>query len=197
VDSTAEALARLRRFARPVNSGLPAVDVALGDLRGLLVDAGVAFRIVGGVAVVHHGYTRTSEDLAVLVETDAGARIDAGLAAHGFERTSPARLRHSATAVRVDLLVAGEPLPRDPSQRYPSPDALGASPRDPQIASLPGLVELKLHARRHRDLADVVELMKRLDEAHYIEVEAAVDRGLRPELARLRRDALEERAGEE
>jgi hypothetical protein len=197
VDSTAEALARLRRFARPVNSELPPVDVALGELRKLLVNAGVVFRIVGGVAVVHHGYARTTEDLDVLVEADAAPRIDAQLAIHGFERTSPNRLRHLATGVRVDVLVAGAPLPRDPSRKYPSPDLLGASPRDAQIASLRGLVELKLYAKRHRDLGDVVELLKRLDDAHYTEIEASVERTLRPELARLRRDALEELGSEE
>jgi hypothetical protein len=192
VDSTAEALARLRRFARPVNSEIPAVDVALGELRKLLVDAGVAFRLVGGVAVVHHGYARTTEDLDVLVEAAAVPRIDARLAAHAFERTSPARLRHAPTGVRVDLLVEGAPLPRDATRTYPSPEAVGESPRDPHVASLRGLVELKLRARRHRDLADVVELVKRLDEIRYTELEASVDPPLRPDLAGLRRDALEE-----
>jgi hypothetical protein len=192
VDSTAEALARLRRFVRPVNSELPPVDVALGELRKLLEDAGVAFRLVGGVAVVHHGYARTTEDLDVLVASDAPPRIDAHLASHGFERTSAARLRHVPTGVRVDLLVEGTPLPRDATRAYPSPDTLGQSPRDPHVTSLRGLVELKLRSHRHRDLADVVELLKRLDEPRYTEVEATIDRSLRPELASLRRDALEE-----
>jgi hypothetical protein len=192
VDSTAEALARLRRFARPVNSEIPPVDVALGELRRLLEDAGVVYRIVGGVAVVHHGYVRTTEDLDVLVEAGATPRIDARLEAHAFERTSPARLRHVPSGVRVDLLVEGTRLPRDATRAYPAPAALGESPRDPHVASLRGLVELKLHARRHRDLADVVELLKRLDEVRYTELEASVDPPLRPELAGLRRDALEE-----
>jgi hypothetical protein len=191
VDSTAEALARLRRFASPVNSELPPVDVALGELRALLKDAGVDFRIVGGVAVVHHGYLRTTEDVDVLVAAGARPRIDAQLAAHGFEQASASRLRHVASGVRVDLLVAGEPLPRGAGV-YPSPESLGTSPRDAAVVSLGGLVTLKLAARRHRDLADVVELLKRLDEAHYLEVEASVDRSLRPELAQLRRDALDE-----
>jgi hypothetical protein len=195
VDSTAEALARLRRFARPVNSELPPVDVALGELRKLLLDAGVSFRIVGGVAVVHHGYARTTEDLDVLVAADASPRIDAHLAAHGFERASASRLRHVATGVRVDVLVAGARLPRGTGV-YPTPESLGASPRDPQVVDLRGLFELKLAARRHRDLADVVELLKRLDEVRYTEVEATIDGALRPELSRLRRDALEELGSE-
>jgi hypothetical protein len=197
VDSTVEALARLRRFAYPVNSDLPAVDVALAELFALLEDAGVAFRIVGGVAVVHHGYARTTEDLDVLVAADAGPRIDAQLPSHGFERTSANRLVHTASGVRVDVLIAGTPLPRGAAGAvYPSPADVGTSPRDPRFVDLRGLVELKLVARRHRDLADVVELLKRLDEVRYTEIEATVDTSLRPELARLRRDALEELGSE-
>jgi hypothetical protein len=45
-------------------------------------------------------------------------------------------------------------------------------------------------------LADVVELLNRLDEARYIEVEASIAREHRPRLAELRRDALEEMGGE-
>jgi hypothetical protein len=195
VDSTAEALARLRRFAGPVNSELPPVDVALGEVRRLLRDAGVAFRIVGGVAVVHHGYARTTEDVDVLVAAGAGPRVDGELTSHGFERTGAARLRHVATGVRVDVLVGGEPLPRGAGV-YPSPESLGASARDPEVVDLTGLVGLKLLARRHQDLADVVGLLKRLDEARYTALEAAVERALRPELARLRRDALEEQGYE-
>ncbi|HEX3345197.1 MAG TPA: hypothetical protein VHS09_11525, partial [Polyangiaceae bacterium] len=181
MDPTAEALSRLRRFAGAVNRELPPVDVALGEVRKLLRDAGVPFRIVGGVAVLHHGYARTTEDIDVLVPTGAGPRIDAALTVHGFERTSAARLRHVASDVRVDVLVAGEPLPRGDGV-YPSPESLGASSRDPEVVDLAGLVALKLAARRHRDLADVVELLKRLDEAHYTALEAAVERPLRPEL---------------
>jgi hypothetical protein len=71
---------------------------------------------------------------------------------------------------------------------------MAASPRDPDVVALPGLLELKLRSRRHRDEADVVELLKRLDEAHFLEVEVAVPRDLRPRLTTLRRDALEELA---
>ncbi len=68
--------------------------------------------------------------------------------------------------------------------------------RDPAIVSLAGLLELKMRAGRHRDVADAVELLKRLDEAHYIEAEASVSASLRPHLAELRRDALDELACE-
>jgi hypothetical protein len=83
-----------------------------GDVRRLLEDTGVRFKRVGGVAVVHHGYARTTEDVDVLVESGAPARLKAFLASHGFEPVSELRLRHVATGVRVDLLVGGSPMPR-------------------------------------------------------------------------------------
>jgi sirohydrochlorin ferrochelatase len=55
-----------------------------------------------------------------------------------------------------------------------------------------GLLTLKLRAARHRDLADVVELLKLRSDAEYIEIACQVPASLRPALARLRDDALEE-----
>lgn len=179
-----------------MNPDLPAVDAALGEVRRLLEDAGVRFKLVGGVAVVHHGYARTTEDVDVLVESGAPARLQPSLASHGFERLSEQRLRHVATGVRVDLLVGGSPMPRAGQGTYPPPESLSASSRDPAFVSLAGLLELKMRAGRHRDLADVVELLKRLDQAHYIETEASLPADLRRPLADLRRDALDELAHE-
>lgn len=179
-----------------MNPELPPVEDVLPELIRLLDEAGVRFKLVGGVAVVHHGYARTTEDIDVLVERNAVARLEQRLADHGFERTSGSRLRHLATGVRVDLLVAGEPLPRAGNGVYPSPDSLAGSESDSDVVSLGGLLELKMRSSRHRDLADIVELLKRLDEAHYLEAEAAVSAPLRATLAGLRRDALEELAGE-
>jgi hypothetical protein len=194
--STANVLARLRHLARPMNSDLPPVDDVLPLVKHLLDEAGVRFKFVGGIAVVHHGYARTTEDIDVLVERGASARLGEWLARHGFERVSDVRLRHVLTGVRVDLLVAGSPMPRVGSGVYPSPETLVGSESDRDVVGLSGLFELKLLSHRHRDVADVVELLKRLDEARYIETEAAMSAVLRPRLATLRRDALEELAGE-
>lgn len=177
-----------------MNPDLPPVDMALGAVRALLVDAGAKFKLVGGVAVVHHGYARTTVDVDVLLERDGPARLRPSLGSHGFQEEGQLRLRHVPTGVRVDLLVAGMPMPRPGSGVYPSPDALRPSPRDPSIVGLSGLFLLKLRARRHQDLADVVALLKALDDVRYTEVEAEVDADVRPALADLRRDALEELA---
>src|SRR5580698_1882814 len=126
-----------------MNPDLPEVDVALGAVRALLEDAGVDFKFVGGVAVVHHGYARTTEDVDVLVEHDGPVRLRESLASHGFEAVGEVRLRHIPTGVRVDLLVGGSPMPRPGSGNYPSPAALLASTRDDRVVGLQGLFELK------------------------------------------------------
>lgn len=175
-----------------MNVDLKPIDEALAPLRALLAAAGVRFRIVGGLAVVHHGYARTTEDIDVLVPADAPTKLAAVAAAHGFALEGDARLRHAATGARVDLLIAGRTAPRPGAAPYPDPDVVAGATDDPSVIGLPGLVELKLRANRHQDRADVVALLKRLDDGPYLALEAAIDRSLRPALARLRDDALEE-----
>lgn len=172
---------------------IPPVDQALPAVRELLESAGVPFKVVGGLAVVHHGYARSTVDIDLLVEAGSRERIDTRLEAFGFVRETPHRLRHRATGVAVHLLVAGEPMPRPGGPAYPSPETLPSSPKDAAVVGLAGLVRLKLLADRHQDRADVVALLKHLDERAYLDVEAALDpTELRQRLLELRRDALEE-----
>lgn len=95
---------------------LPAAHAALPAVRRLMTDAGLSYRIVGGLAVIHHGYERLTTDIDVLLPTDAAERLDG----HGFERLSPHRLRHLATGVLVDTLTAGTVL-RGPRSAPPLP----------------------------------------------------------------------------
>jgi hypothetical protein len=166
------------------------VDEALPAVRKLLADAGGEYRIVGGLAVIHHGYRRTTEDIDLLIDGATLARLDE-LAA-GFARLGPRKLRHEATEVDVDLLVAGDPMPRATDRAYPAPGDVAGSAGAPDVIALPNLLELKLRAARHQDMADVVQLLKQRSEAEYLALEAALGSDLRPELARLREDALEE-----
>lgn len=192
MDPTAAALARLRHFAQPMAADIPPADLALPAVRRLMAAAGAPYRIVDGVAVIHHGYLRTTEDVDILIEPQAQSAIDDQLAAHGFVRESSHRLRHQETGVGVHLLVAGEAMPRPAGSTYPRPEALESSRKDPAVTGLRGLIELKLLAGRHQDHADVVALLKPLSEEDYLQLEAAVAPDLRPRLWRLHRDALEE-----
>lgn len=191
MDETVAALSRIRRFVGSMKPDVPAIDDALPELRRLLAASGVRYRLVGGVAVVHHGYVRATEDLDVLVPADALDALDAACEAHDFERVAARRLRHRPTGVRVDLLVAGDPIPRG-ADVYPDPSTLDASEAAPDVVGLAGLARLKLLGRRHQDDADLVALLQRLNEAEYLGLEAATPSPLRARLLSLREDALEE-----
>lgn len=194
MDSTAVALAGATAFARAMRPELPQVDQGLAALRRLLAEAGVPHALVGGVAVLHHGYVRATRDLDLLLARADLARLEPLLDRHGFERPAPNRLQHVASGVDVDLLFAGEPRPRPGAPPYPSPLELGRSAREPDVVDLPALFELKLTAARHQDLADIVALLKGLDESGYLAVESRLRPELRALLLRLRRDALDELA---
>jgi hypothetical protein len=194
MESTAAALAGATAFARAMRPDLPAVDQGLAALRAALAEAGVAYALVGGVAVLHHGYVRSTRDLDLLISREALDRALAALRQHGFERVAERRLHHAPSGVDVDLLVAGEPRPRPGAPPYPDPEQLERSPRENDVVALPGLLELKLVAGRHQDIADVVALLKPLDDGAYLRLEAALPAPLRSTLFALRRDALDELA---
>ena len=194
MESTAVALAGATAFARAMRPELPVVEDGLLALRRLLAQAQVPYALVGGVAVIHHGYVRATRDLDLLLEREDLGRLTPHLAEHGFERTAENRLRHVESGVDVDLLFAGDPRPRPGAPPYPRPRDLARSRRENDVVDLPGLVDLKLVAGRHQDLADVVALLKPLDEAGYLELESALRPELRGQLCRLRHDALEELA---
>ena len=172
---------------------LPIVEQALENARRLFAEAGETYLLVGGVAVIHHGYVRTTRDLEVLLERRDASSIDGTLLArHGFTRTTVNRLHHAASGADVDFLFAGEPRPRLGAPPYPSLTALGRCARETDVVDLATLLELKLTAGRHQNLADVVALLKPLDETAYLALEAGLRHELRGELLRLRRDAIEE-----
>ncbi|MEO8875124.1 MAG: hypothetical protein ABI461_06010 [Polyangiaceae bacterium] len=177
-----------------MNREIAPIDEALPAVRALFADARVFFKIIGGVAVVHHGYARLTEDIDLLVDSAEQPALDIVLAKNGFTRESRTRLRHVLTGVRVDLLFAGEPGPRAGEPAYPSRNAVMVSVDDADVVSLSTLITMKLRARRHQDLADVVALLKLADEARFVSLEAEIPNDLRPALADLRRDANEELA---
>lgn len=195
MNETARTLSRILAFARSVRPDVPEVDRALADLRAVLAREGVDYVIVGGVAVLHHGYARTTRDVDVLLAGADVDRIAPALEAAGFVRGGERKWRHAASGAGLDVLLAGEPIPPAGRGVFPEPAAVERSERDPDIAALAPLVELKLAARRHQDVADVVGLLQAIDETRYLTLEAALPAGLRSELARLRTDALDELGG--
>ena len=115
--------AALRRLGAEMKPDLPAAHAALPAVRRLMADAGLSYRLVEGLALIHHGYERLTTDIDLLLPSDATERLAPWLDLHRFERVSPNRLRHVATGVLVDTLTAGTILrgPRS-TPPLPSPD---------------------------------------------------------------------------
>lgn len=194
--SVMSAMTEIRRFAQAVSPTVPPFDEALPHLRAMLDAAGEPYRLVGGIAVIHHGYVRATRDLDVLVSARGANELDALLPDFGFVRESRTRLRHVQTNVTVDLLIGGDRNPRPAQPPYPEPASLPASSRDPEMVGLAGLVELKLAAGRMQDQADIVALLKLTSEAEYIALEAAMPARFRPTLLHLWDEAQQELAWE-
>jgi hypothetical protein len=110
-----------------------------------LFHRGVRSCIVGGLAVVHHGYGRATSDvdlMAVECHRVTGTPLGIpGVSITGWD-------------VPVDVLF----LDRHPL--FMRDEVIAASQHTPPVLALEPLVFLKLSAGRAKDFADVVELLK-------------------------------------
>jgi hypothetical protein len=139
-------LSRLRGVVAP--EILHAVEVASTKLR----EAGVPHALAGGLAVGAHGYPRTTDDVNFLVGDEAFEQHPGGLVT----------LRVPLIAVgqvRIDL-VPINPSPAEQEQLRPAVENPAQSERIP-IVPLATLIYMKLKASRQKDLADLIELLKR------------------------------------
>jgi len=139
-------LARLRGVVAP--EILAAATVASAKLR----EAGVPHALAGGLAVGAHGYPRTTDDVDFLVGDEAFEKHAGGIVT----------LRVPLIAVgnvRVDFVSMDESRGEHEQLR----PAVEASPQSEQIPVVPldVLIYMKLKASRQKDIADVVELLKR------------------------------------
>ncbi len=131
---------------------------------------GIAYAVVGGIALQHHGLQRSTQDVGVLVGSTEDLRtIHARLIEHGYVRKSPQsrHLRDEVTRVRIGFLVAGE-YPGDGKPKpvaFPVPRAVAErSDEGISFVNLAMLIELKLASaktapQRIKDRADVLELI--------------------------------------
>ena len=157
--------------------------------------AGIAYAIVGGMAVNAHRYVRTTRDVDILLTADGFAEFQRLFVPKHYE-LQPGRKRKfkdRTSQVTIDILVTGSfPGSGKPGPiAYPDPKPVSEIIHDVRVLRLTTLVELKLAARRHRDFGDVVELIRfnGLDESF-------ADR-LHPSLRRDYIECLEEKRREE
>jgi hypothetical protein len=147
------------------------VHRALRRLIQRLENAGIDYCIVGGLALNAHGYERVTKDIDVLMSRSSFQRFREELG-HSQYQLVPGRRRRFAekrSAVTIDVLVSGL-FPGDGKPKplaFPNPRSVSVRKQGQRIVELKTLIELKLAARRWKDFADVVELIRanRLDES--------------------------------
>jgi hypothetical protein len=147
------------------------VHHTLRDVTGRLAAAGIPYAVCGGMALVAHGYQRTTVDVDILVTpqglSDAHAQLDGRGYVPPF--TGSKNLRAGDTKVRIEFLVTGQfPGDRKPKPvAFPDPAAVATEIDGIRYLNLPTLIDLKLASGmtapgRLKDLADVQELIRAL-----------------------------------
>jgi hypothetical protein len=146
-----------------------AVHRSLRKITAKLKQLEIPYAVAGGMALVAHGYDRTTVDVDVLLPADALSRVHAALDGLGYlpPFDGSKDLRDTETGVRIDFLVAGQ-YPGDGKPKpvaFPDPSAASVEIDGIRFLSLERLIELKLasgmtHPGRIKDLADVQELIR-------------------------------------
>jgi hypothetical protein len=149
-----------------------AVHQALNRITTRLHNLGIAYAVVGGMALFFHGFRRFTEDVDILVSREGLDRIHRELEGLGwvppFEGSK--NLRDTEAGVRIEFLVTGE-YPGDGKPKpvaFPDPAAVGVEVGGVRCVNLPTLIELKLAsgmtvATRLKDLADVQQIIQVLN----------------------------------
>lgn len=146
----------------PVHESLRRISTELGD-------RGIPYAVVGGMALVAHGYKRNTEDVDILVSASDLRTLHEALDGRGYlpPFTGSRQLRDTRTGVKIEFLIAGQ-YPGDGAPKpvaFPDPAAVAVQIDGISYVRLPTLIELKLasgmtNPGRLRDLADVQELIR-------------------------------------
>ncbi len=151
--------------------GQGAVQRAMGRIAQRLDELGVAYAIVGGMALFQHGFRRFTEDVDILVTPESLLLIHEQLAGRGYLApfAGSRNLRDTEWGVRIEFLITGG-FPGDGKPKpvaFPDPAKVAVELDGRKYLSLVSLIELKLasgmtNTHRLKDLADVQELTKSL-----------------------------------
>jgi hypothetical protein len=145
-----------------------------------LEKGGFAYAVVGGMAVNAHRYERTTKDVDVLLTRFGFAEFENRFVPK-YYTTVPGRKRRFVdrkNGITIDILVTGSypGLGKPGPIAFPDPQEVGEKIEKIQVLNLVTLIQLKLAAKRWRDFADVVELIRfnELDESFADRLHASV-----------------------
>jgi hypothetical protein len=161
-DSALQEAAKFFMGTDPVHQSLHAIAKRLHEI-------GIPYAVVGGMALVAHGYDRTTVDVNILVSPDGLQNIHRQLDGLGYIAPfqGSKQLRDTGTGVRIEFLVTGQ-FPGDGKPKpvaFPDPASASVSIDGINYLRLETLIELKLasgmtNPGRLKDLADVQELIR-------------------------------------
>ncbi len=149
------------------------VHEALRAVARRLQEQGVEYAVAGGMALVLHGYDRTTVDVDILVTAEGLETVHRtliGLAYRPAFEGSRKQIRDTERGVCVEFLVSGE-FPGDGRPKpvaFPDPATCSIEAGGVRYVGLNTLLELKLASGltspgRLKDLADVQELIRARD----------------------------------
>jgi len=146
-----------------------AVHKALRNITARLEELGIPYAVAGGMALVGHGYRRTTVDVDILVKPDGLVAIHQRLEGLGYVPpfAGSKNLRDVESGVRIEFLVSGQ-FPGDGKPKpvaFPDPTMAAVEMDGIRYLKLDKLIELKLasgltNPLRLKDLADVQELIR-------------------------------------
>ena len=142
---------------------------SLRRITARLRDLQVPYAVAGGMALVAHGYDRTTDDVDIIVTQAGLARIHQALEGLGYVQPfkGSKQLKDTTSSVRIEFLIEGQ-FPGDGKPKpvgFPDPAVVAIDIGGINYVRLTTLIELKLasgmtNPGRLKDLADVQELIK-------------------------------------
>ena len=161
------------------------VQKALEKLGRTLDADGIAYAIIGAMALNEFGYRRTTVDVNVLLTAEGLATFKKHHLGRGYVEKFPGSrsVRDTEHGVDIDIVLTGS-YPGDGKPKpvaFPDPTTAADRGRRVALLPLPRLLELKLASgmtapHRLRDLADVQEVIRilRLPQTMASELDAFV-----------------------
>ena len=138
--------------------GKSQVQATLKKVTKRLSELGIAYAVVGGMALFRHGYRRFTEDVDILVTRDGLKEIHRQLDGLGYVPPFPGskNLRDADNGVKIEFLLTGD-YPGDGKPKpvaFPAPDAVAAEMDGIQYIRLPKLIELEASFRNDQSAAE-------------------------------------------
>ncbi len=145
------------------------IAAALESLRRRLSQEGIAFAVIGALALRQYGYVRHTEDIDLLLTPEGLEKLHTTLVGRGIVPRGPGlrkSLREAEHEVNIDIVTSGEHAGSSESPVvYPPPDSSAfMDVAGLRLPTLSAIIEFKIASgvwgHRTQDLADVQRLIR-------------------------------------